>query len=49
MYKNGVCVCGVAQKWIQSYLENRKQCITFGSFDSEILNVSYGVSHDSIL
>ena len=40
---------GVAQKWIQSYLENRKQFVSFNNCHSEILNVSYGVRQGSIL
>ena len=33
---------GVAQEWIQSYLENRKQFVSFNNCHSEILNVSCG-------
>ena len=40
---------GVAQKWIQSYLENRKQFVSFNNCHSEILNVSCGVPQGSIL
>ena len=40
---------GVAQEWIQSYLENRKQFVNFNNCHSEILNVSCGVPQGSIL
>ena len=40
---------GVAQEWIQSYLENRKQFVSFNNCHSEILNVSCGVPQCSIL
>ena len=40
---------GVAQEWIQSYLENRKQFVSFNNCLSEILNVSCGVPQGSIL
>ena len=40
---------GVAQKWIKSYLENRKQFVSFNKCHSEILNVSCGVPQGSIL
>ena len=40
---------GVAQEWIQSYLENRKQFVSFNNCHSEILNVSGGVPQGSIL
>ena len=40
---------GVAQEWIQGYLENRKQFISFNNCHSEILNVSCGVPQGSIL
>ena len=40
---------GVAQEWIQSYLENRKQFVSFNSCHSEILNVTCGVPQGSIL
>ena len=40
---------GVAQEWIQSYLENRKQFVSFNNCRSEILNVSCGVPQGSIL
>ena len=39
---------GVAQEWIQSYLENRKQFVSFNNCHSEILNVSCGVPQGSI-
>ena len=42
-------LCGVAQEWIQSYLENRKQFVSFNNCHSEILNVSCGVPQGSIL
>ena len=42
-------VRGVSHKWIQSYLENRKQFVNFNNCDSEILNVSCGVPQGSIL
>ena len=42
-------VCDVAQKWIQSYLENTKQCVSFESCDSEVVNISCGVSQVSFL
>ena len=42
-------VRGVLRKWIQSYLENRKQFVNFNNCDSEILNVSCGVPQCSIL
>ena len=35
-------VCGVAHKWIWSYLENRQQFVNFNNCDSGILNVSCG-------
>ena len=38
---------GVAQEWIQSYLENRKQFVSFNNCHSEILNVSCGVPQGS--
>ena len=38
----------VTQKWIQSYLENRKQFVSFNKCHSEILNVSCGVPQGSI-
>ena len=44
-----IVVRGVAQKWIQSYLENRKQFISFNNCHSEILTVSCGVPQGSIL
>ena len=40
---------GVAQEWIQSYLENRKQFVSFNNCHSEILNISCGVPQGSIL
>ena len=40
---------GVAQEWIQSYLENRQQFVSFNNCHSEILNVSCGVPQGSIL
>ena len=40
---------GVAQEWIPSYLENRKQFVSFNKCLSEILNVSCGVTQGSIL
>ena len=40
---------GVAQEWIQSYLENRKQFVSFSNCHSEILNVSCVVTQGSIL
>ena len=40
---------GVAQEWIQSYLENRNQFVSFNNCHSEILNVSCGVPQGSIL
>ena len=40
---------GVAQEWIQSYLENRKQFVSFNNCHSEILNVLCGVPQGSIL
>ena len=39
---------GVAQEWIQSYLENRQQFVSFNNCHSEILNVSCGVPQGSI-
>ena len=39
----------VSHKWIQSYLENRKQFVNFNNCDSEILNVSCGVPQGSIV
>ena len=42
-------MCGVAQEWIQSYLENKKQFVSFNNCRSEILNVSCGVPQGSIL
>ena len=35
--------------WIQSYLDNRKQFVSFNNCHSEILNVSCGVPQGSIL
>ena len=40
---------GVAQEWIQSCLENRKQFVSFNNCYSEILNVSYGEPQGSNL
>ena len=40
---------GVAQEWIQSYLENKKQFVSFNNCYSVILNVSCGVPQGSIL
>ena len=40
---------GVAQEWIQSYLENRKQFVSFNICHSEILNLSCGIPQGSIL
>ena len=40
---------GVSHKWIQSYLENRKQFVNFNNCDSEILNVLCVVPQGSIL
>ena len=40
---------GVAQEWVQSYLENRKQFVSFNNCHSEILNVLCGVPQGSIL
>ena len=40
---------GVAQEWIQSYLENRKQFVSFNNYHSEILNVSCDGPQGSIL
>ena len=40
---------GVAQEWIQSYLENRKQFVSFNNCHPEIINVSCGVPQGSIL
>ena len=40
---------GVAHEWIQSYLENRKEFVSFNNCHSEILNVSCGVPQGSIL
>ena len=42
-------ICGVAQEWIQSYLENRKRFVSFNNCHSEILNVSCDVPQGSIL
>ena len=42
-------LCGVAQEWIQSYLENRKQFVRFNNCYSETLNISCGVPQGSIL
>ena len=43
------CVRGVSHKWIESYLENRKQFVNFNNCDSKILNVSCVVPQVSIL
>ena len=40
---------GVAQDWIQSYLENRKQFVSFNNCHSQILNVSCSAPQGSIL
>ena len=40
---------GVAQEWIQSYLENRKQFVSVNNCHLEIINVSCGVPQGSIL
>ena len=40
---------GVAQEWIQIYLENRKQFVSFNNCHSEVLNVLCGVPQGSIL
>ena len=39
----------VTHEWILGYLENRQQFVHFNNCDSEILNVSCGVPHGSIL
>ena len=39
----------VAHTFIQSYLENRTQFVSFNNCHSEILNVTYGVPQGSIL
>ena len=41
-------VCGIAHKWIVSYLENRKQFIQHKNCDSDILNVCCDVPQGSI-
>ena len=40
---------GVAFKWINSYLENRKQSVSFDKYNSDMRNISCGVSQGSIL
>ena len=47
MYKYGVR--GIAYDWIISYLENRKQYVSFNNCDSNTMNVSCGVPQGSIL
>ena len=42
-------VRGVKHEWILGYLENRQQFVHLNNCDSEILNVSCGVPHGSIL
>ena len=40
---------GNANKWVNSYLTNRTQCVNTNGFTSEYLNVSCGVPQGSIL
>ena len=42
-------VRGVANKWLASYLSNRKQCVSIDKCNSELLNVLCGVLQGSIL
>ena len=46
---NATGLHGVSQKWIQSYLENTKQFVSFNNCHSKILTVSCGVPQGSIL
>jgi hypothetical protein len=40
---------GLANNWFQSYIGNRKQCVSIDSIKSGTLNLSCGVPHVSVL
>ena len=40
---------GVPNNWLRSYLYERKQYVSFNSFNSELMNISCGVPQGSIL
>ena len=40
---------GVAFKWVNSYFENRKPCLSFNKCNSDMRNISFGVPQGSIL
>ena len=42
-------VCGIAHKWILSYLENKSQFVQYNNCDSEVLGMCCGVPQSSIL
>lgn len=42
-------VRGVAHKWLQSYIQNRKQYVQLGSHKSTCSNITFGVPQGSVL
>ena len=47
MYKYGIR--GIAFKWMERYLSNRRQFVLFKDVKSEYANVTYGVPQGSIM
>ena len=42
-------ICGVANKWLQNYLANRKQYVVIDDHSSDLLDMTCGVPQGSVL
>ena len=47
LYKYGIR--GIAHKWFENYLSNRKQYVCYNNVNSKYCNINYGVPQGSIL